>query len=171
MLSEELQDAINEQINKELYSGYLYLSMSAYCEAENLPGFAGWMRVQAQEEVAHAVRFFDYVNARGGRVVLKAIEMPPPIWKSPTEMFEQVLEHERKVTGMINRLYELAVKQNDYATQMELQWFITEQVEEEESAGQVVTQLTRMGEQPMGLLMLDRQLGERQVEASAEEAQ
>lgn len=171
MLSEELQDAINEQINKELYSGYLYLSMSAYCEAENLPGFAGWMRVQAQEEVAHAMRFFDYVNARGGRVVLKAIEMPPPIWKSPTEMFDQVLEHERKVTGMINRLYELAVEENDYATQMELQWFVTEQVEEEESAGQVVTQLKRVGEQPMGLLMLDRQLGERQVEASPEEAQ
>jgi len=171
MLGEKLQDAINEQVNKELYSAYLYLSMSAYCEAENLPGFAGWMRAQAQEEVAHAMRFFDYVISRGNRVVLKAIEMPPPIWKSPTEMFEQVLEHERKVTGMINRLYELAVKENDYATQMELQWFITEQVEEEESAGQVVDQLKRVGDQPMGLLMLDRQLGERQAEAGTEETQ
>lgn len=169
MLSEKLQNALNEQINKELYSAYLYLSMSAYCEAENLPGFADWMRVQAQEEVAHAMRFFDYVNARGGRVVLKAIEMPPPIWKSPLEMFQQVLEHERKVTGMINRLYELASKENDHATQIELQWFITEQVEEEESAGQVVEQLKRVFEQPMGLFMLDRQLGERGAAAGAED--
>ena len=170
MLGKKLEDAINEQINKELYSSYLYLSMSAYCEAESLPGFADWMRVQAQEEVGHAMHFFDYVNARGGRVVLKAIEMPPPIWKSPLEMFEQVLEHERKVTGMINRLYELALIEKDYATQMELQWFVTEQVEEEESAGQVVDQLKRVGEQPVGLLMLDRQLGERgAAEALGEE--
>jgi ferritin len=169
MLSKKLEDAINEQINKELYSGYLYLSMSAYCESESLPGFAGWMRAQAQEEVGHAMRLFDYIGARGGRVVLEAIEMPPPVWKSPQEMFEQVLEHERKVTGMINRLYELALQENDYATQMELQWFITEQVEEEESAGQVVDQLKRVGDQPMGLLMMDRQLGERQAGAGAEE--
>ena len=170
MLGKKLEDAINEQINKELYSGYLYLSMSAYCEAESLPGFADWMRAQAQEEVGHAMHFFDYVNARGGRVVLKAIEMPPPIWKSPLEMFQQVLEHERKVTGMINRLYELASKENDHAAQIELQWFVTEQVEEEESAGQVVDQLKRVGEQPVGLLMLDRQLGEREAaEAMGEE--
>jgi ferritin len=161
MLSEKLQDAMNEQINKELYSAYLYLSMSAYSEAENLSGFAGWMRAQAQEEVAHAMRFFDYLNSRGGRVVLKVIDVPPPVWKSPVEMFQQVLEHERKVTGMINRLYELALKENDYAAQTELQWFITEQVEEEESAGQVVEQLKRVFEQPMGLFMLDKQLGER----------
>ena len=163
MLGKKLEDAINEQINKELYSAYLYLSMSAYCEAESLSGFAGWMRAQAQEETAHAMRFFDYVNARGGRVVLKEIEVPPPVWKSPLEMFEQVLEHERKVTGMINRIYELALSENDYATQMELQWFITEQVEEEESAGAVVGQLKRVGDQPMGLLMMDKQLGERQA--------
>ena len=163
MLGKKLEDAINEQINKELYSAYLYLSMSDYCEAESLSGFAGWMRAQAQEETAHAMRFFDYVNARGGRVVLKEIEVPPPVWKSPLEMFEQVLEHERKVTGMINRIYELALSENDYATQMELQWFITEQVEEEESAGAVVGQLKRVGDQPMGLLMMDKQLGERQA--------
>lgn len=161
MMGERLQEAINEQINKELYSAYLYLSMSAYCEAEGLSGFAAWMRAQAQEEVGHAMRFFDHVNARGGRVVLKAIEVPPPIWKSPLEMFEQALEHERKVTGMINRLYQLALGENDYATQIELQWFIIEQVEEEESAGAVVEQLKRMGDQPMGLLMLDRELGQR----------
>ena len=163
MLSKKLEEAINEQINKELYSGYLYLSMSAYCEAENLPGAANWMRIQAQEELGHAMRLFDHVKARGGRVVLKAIEMPPPVWKSPLEMFEEVLEHERKVTGLINRLYEVALSENDYATQMELHWFITEQVEEEESAGQVVEQLRRVGDQPMGLLMLDGQLGQRQA--------
>lgn len=162
MMGERLQEAINEQINKELYSAYLYLSMAAYCEAEGLSGFAAWMRAQAQEEVGHAMRFFDHVNARGGRVVLKAIEVPAPIWKSPLEMFEQVLEHERKVTGMINRLYQLALSENDYATQIELQWFITEQVEEEKSAGAVVGQLQRIGDQPMGLLMLDKELGQRQ---------
>jgi ferritin len=169
MLSKKLEEAINEQINKELYSGYLYLSMSAYCEADNLHGAAHWMRVQAQEELGHAMRLFDYVNARGGRVVLKAIEVPPPVWKSPLEMFEEVLAHERKVTGLINRLYEVALSENDYATQMELQWFITEQVEEEESAGQVVEQLRRIGDQPMGLLMLDGQLGQRQAAASGGE--
>jgi ferritin len=169
MLSKKLEEAINEQINKELYSGYLYLSMSAYCEAENLPGAANWMRSQAQEELGHAMKLFDYVNARGGRVLLKAIEMPPPVWKSPLGMFEEVLEHERKVTGLINRLYEVALSENDYATQMELQWFITEQVEEEESAGQVVEQLRRVGDQPMGLLMLDGQLGQRQAAASGGE--
>ena len=162
MMGERLQEAINEQINKELYSAYLYLSMSAYCEAESLPGFAGWMRAQAQEEQEHAMRFFDYVNTRGGRVVLKAIEVPPPVWKSPLEMFEQVLDHERKVTGLINLLYQLALSENDYATQIELQWFITEQVEEEQSASAVVEQLKRIGDQPMGLLMLDRELGQRQ---------
>jgi ferritin len=163
MLSKKLEDAINEQINKELYSAYLYLSMSTYCESESLAGFAGWMRAQAQEEVNHAMRLFDHMTARGGRVVLKAIEMPPPVWKSPLEMFEEVLQHERKVTGMIDRLYELALSESDYATQMELQWFITEQVEEEGSAGQIVDRLKRVGDQPMGLLMVDRQLGERQA--------
>lgn len=164
MLGKKLEDAINEQINKELYSAYLYLSMSAYCEAESLPGFAKWMRAQVQEEVAHAMRFFDYVNARGGRVVLKAIEMPTPVWKSPLEMFQQVLDHERKVTGMIDRLYELARAEKEYATVMELQWFITEQVEEEQKAGQVLEQLKRVEAHPMGLLMVDRQLGERETE-------
>jgi ferritin len=129
------------------------------------------MRLQAQEEVGHAMRLFDHVNNRGGRVVLKAIEMPPPVWKSPLKVFEHVLEHEQKVTGLINRLYELALSESDYATQMELQWFITEQVEEEESAGQVVEQLRRVGDQPMGLHMLDKELGLRQAGAVAEGAE
>ncbi len=161
MLGKRLEEAINEQINKELYSAYLYLSMSAYCEAENLPGEASWMRIQAQEELGHALRLFDHVNAREGRVVLRAIEMPPPVWKSPLAMFEAVLAHERKVTGLINRLHEVALSENDEATLEELQWFIAEQAEEEESAGRVVDQLKKVGTEPMGLLALDRQLGER----------
>lgn len=165
MLGKALEDALNEQINKELYSAYLYLAMSAFCEASSLPGFARWMRIQAEEESAHAMRFFDHVNDRGGRVLLKAIEAPPPVWKSPLEMFEDVLAHEKKVTGMINRLYELAVKENDYASQMELQWFITEQVEEEKSASDVVEQLKTIGDEGMALLMLDRELGARQPPA------
>jgi ferritin len=163
MLGKVLEDAINEQINKELYSAYLYLSMSAYCESVNLSGFANWMRVQAQEELGHAMMLFDYVNDRGGRVVLKAIDQPIPVWKSPLEMFEQVLKHERKVTGLIDQLYALAVKENDYATQMQLQWFITEQVEEEKSAGAMVEQLKLIGDQTAPLLMLDKELSTRQA--------
>lgn len=163
MLGKVLEDAINEQINKELYSAYLYLSMSAYCESVNLPGFANWMRVQAQEELGHAMMLFDHVNDRGGRVVLKAIDQPIPVWKSPLEMFEQVLKHERKVTGLIDQLYAVAVKENDYATQMQLQWFITEQVEEEKNAGAMVEQLKLIGDQTAPLLMLDKQLSTRQA--------
>ena len=110
MLSNVLEDAINEQINKELYSAYLYLSMAAYAEAASFPGFAHWMQMQYQEEVLHALKFFDYVNERGGRVVLKAIDQPPTEWKSPQHMFQHVLEHEQMVTGLINDLYALAVK-------------------------------------------------------------
>jgi ferritin len=161
MLSKALEDAINEQINKELYSAYLYLSMAAYAEAASFPGFAHWMQMQYQEEVFHALKFFDYVNERGGRVVLKAIDQPPTEWESPQHMFQHVLEHEQMVTGLINDLYALAVKENDYAAQMELQWFITEQVEEEKNAGDIVDQLKMIGDQTMALLMLDKELGTR----------
>jgi ferritin len=161
VLSKVLEDAINEQINKELYSAYLYLSMAAYCEAASLPGFAHWMRMQAQEEVFHAMKFFDHVNDRGARVVLQAIDQPPTEWTSPLNVFQHVLEHEQMVTGLINQLYALAVKENDYATQMELQWFVTEQVEEEKNAGGVVGQLKMIGDQTTALLMLDSQLATR----------
>jgi ferritin len=117
--------------------------------------------MQAQEEVFHAMKFFDYVNNRGSRVVLKAIDQPTPVWKSPLEMFQEVQKHERKVTGLINQLYEVAVKENDYATQMELQWFVTEQVEEEKNAGDIVAQLEMIGDQTTALLMLDTELGTR----------
>jgi ferritin len=161
VLSQAVQDAINEQIKNELYSAYLYLAMSAHCQANNLPGMAQWMTVQSKEEVGHAMKFFEYVNDRAGRVLLKAIDQPPAEWKSPLVMFQAALEHEQKVTGLINGLYALALKENDYATQVELQWFITEQVEEEKNAGEIVEQLKRVGEQGPGLMMTDRHLGKR----------
>lgn len=162
MLSTALQEAINEQIKNELYSAYLYLSMAAYCEANNLPGSARWMRLQSQEETSHAMKFFDYVNDRGGRVVLQAIDQPPSEFESLLDIFQQTLGHEQKVTSMINQLYELAIKENDYPSQIELQWFITEQVEEEKSAGDILELLKAVGEHAPSLMMLDRQLGARQ---------
>ena len=161
MLSKVMQDGINEQIKNELYSAYLYLSMSAHFEAANLPGFAHWMRLQSQEEVEHAMKFFDFVNERSGRVVLQAIDQPPVEFGSSLDIFEQALEHERKVTAMINRLYKLALEGSDYPTQVMLQWFIEEQVEEEASAGQIVETLKMIGEKTQALLMLDRELGRR----------
>ncbi len=161
MLSKEIQEAINAQIHHEFHSAYLYLSMSAYMESVNFKGFANWMRVQAQEEVAHAMRLFDYVNDRNGRVTLRALEQPPASFKSVLATFEQALEHEVKVTGMIHDLYALANKENDYPTQVALQWFITEQVEEEDSATEVVDRLKIAGEDGAALLMLDTELGAR----------
>jgi ferritin len=161
MLSKVVQDTINEQIKNELYSAYLYLSMSAHCEAANLHGFAHWMRVQSQEEVSHAMKFFEFVFDRGGRVVLQAIDQPPVDFKSPLDLFQQTLQHEQKVTGMINHIYDLAAKENDYATQTFVQWFITEQVEEEKNASQILEQLKVVGDQPAALFMLDSYLGKR----------
>ena len=152
MLSKALEQAINDQIKNELYSAYLYLSMSAHFEANNMPGSARWMRLQSNEEVSHAMKLFDYVNDRGSRVVLQGIDQPPAEFGSPLE---------QKVTGMINHIYDLAVKENDYPTQIELQWFITEQVEEEKSAGDIVEQLKVVGDHGPSLIMLDRALGAR----------
>jgi ferritin len=161
MLSKTIQDAMNEQIKNELYSAYLYLSMSAYCEAANLPGFAHWMRVQAQEEETHAMKFYDFIYERGGRVVLQAIDQPPVEFQSPLHVFEQTLEHEQKVTAMIHDLYALAVQEKDYASQAFLQWFVTEQVEEEGNATQIVETLKMIGDKGQALIMLDRELGKR----------
>jgi len=161
MLGKKVQDAINEQIRNELYSGYLYLSMSAYFEANNLPGFAHWMRVQAEEEQEHALKFFDFVHDRGGRVTLKAIEQPPAEWDSPLAVFEHTLEHEQKVTSLIHQLYALALTEKDYATQVTLQWFVDEQVEEEKSATEIVETLKLAGAKGQALVMMDRALGQR----------
>ncbi len=161
MISKTLQTAINEQINFELYSAYLYLSMSAHFEAHTLPGFASWMRVQNQEETGHAMKFYKYIFDRGGVVTLKALAQPETKFKTPLAIFQQVLEHEQQVTARITKLYELAVKEKDYATQNFLQWFINEQVEEEKNATEVIALLEMIGDSPVSLIMADRQLGAR----------
>ncbi len=167
-MDEAVQDAVNEQIKDELFSGYMYLSMTAHFENGNLPGFAHWMRLQAQEELAHAMRLFDYMNRRGGRVVLQAVNQPPVEFGSALSVFEQALEHERLVTGLIHKLYELAAEKGDWATQQELQWFIAEQVEEEDSAGRAVDQLRMAGDDSVALLMLDQQFAARAPEEAGE---
>ncbi|MFN2160419.1 MAG: ferritin [Anaerolineales bacterium] len=164
MFNEKVMDAMNEQIKNELYSAYIYLSMAAHFEAVNLPGFAHWMRMQSNEEVEHAMKFFDFINERGGRVELKAIDQPPIEWGSPLEIFETALGHEQKVTGMINNIFETAVQEKDYPSQIMLQWFIDEQVEEEKSAGEIVETLKMFGEKDTVIMLLDRQLGERAEE-------
>lgn len=161
MLSKTLQKALNEQINREFYSSYLYLSMAAYAESKNLPGFAHWLKLQQQEEHGHAMKLYKYVNERGGSVELGAIDKPPSDFKSPTTLFGEVLNHERFITASINKIYEKAVKENDYATQVKLHWFINEQVEEEASASEILDTLKMAGEKGPALLMLDRQLGRR----------
>lgn len=161
MLSNTLQQALNDQIRKEFHSSYLYLSMAAYFEAENLPGMAHWMRLQADEEREHAMKIYDFVLDRGGRVTLQAIEAPPADFSSPLAVFEAAYGHEQKVTKSIHDLYALAVKEGDYPTQVMLQWFIDEQVEEEKNASLVVAQLRMIGDSAAALLMLDQQLGQR----------
>jgi ferritin len=168
MLNKTVQDAINDQIKHEFYSSYLYLSMSAYFETLSLPGFARWMRIQSQEEHEHAMKFFDFINDRGGTVELQALDQPPGEFQSPLDVFEQALAHERKVTALIHNLYALAVKESDYATQALLQWFVTEQVEEEKTASQIVEQLKMTGGEPSSLLLLDRELAGRGSEGAAE---
>jgi len=161
MLSDKLQKAINNQITHEMYSAYLYLAMSAHFEAGNLPGMARWMRLQAGEEQAHALRFLDYISGRNGRVMLQAIPQPPADFGTPKAVFDQVLKHEQDVTSLITQLYELAVEEKDYAAQAMLQWFITEQVEEEKNAAEIVAQLELVEARGTAVLMLDQRLGKR----------
>ncbi|MGC1376959.1 MAG: ferritin [Anaerolineales bacterium] len=161
MISTTMQDIINEQINKELFSSYLYLSMAAFFEEKNLSGFAKWMHVQSGEEREHAMKFYEHLVDRGGRVLLKAIEAPGAEWKSNLELFKEVQAHEAKVTKSIYDLYEQALKEKDYATQVLLQWFITEQVEEEKNAAEIVQQLELIDAHGTAVLMLDHQLGKR----------
>jgi ferritin len=160
-LSRKMQDALNAQIKEELFSSYIYLSMAAYCEANNLPGFAHWMRVQSQEELEHALKFYDFINDRGGRVTLQAIDQPPTEFKSATDVFEQTLAHEQFITGKIHTLYAMAVEDKDYASQIMLQWFVNEQVEEEKNASEILAMLKLVGDKGQGLIMLDRQLARR----------
>ncbi len=161
MIGKAMQDAINDQINKELFSSYLYLSMAAYFEDKNLPGFAHWMHVQEGEEREHAMKFYSHLVGRGGRVQLKAIEAPGADWKSSLELFEEVAAHEAKVTASINALYELALKEKDYPAQVLLQWYINEQVEEEKNAAEIVSNLKLIDARGTAVLMLDHTLGKR----------
>lgn len=161
MISNAMQAAVNEQINKELYSSYLYLSMAAHFESVNLPGFATWMHAQADEEREHGMKLFRHLMDRGGKVQLKGIAGPQTDWKTSLEAFQQVQEHEAAVTASIHALYELALKEKDYPAQVMLQWFIDEQVEEEKNAAEIVAQLELIETKGTAVLMLDHQLGKR----------
>lgn len=161
MINNKIQDALNKQINAELYSSYLYLSMSAYFQSINLNGFANWMRCQAQEELVHAMKFYNFINDRGGTVQLASIEGPPIKWDSPLHAFQDAYAHEGKVTSLINGLVDMAAKQKDHASVTFLQWFVNEQVEEEASADGVVQQLKLAGDAGSGLFMIDRELASR----------
>jgi len=161
MISKIMQDAINDQIQKELYSSYLYLSMSAYFADKNLSGFAHWMRVQEAEEREHAMKLYDFLLERGGRANLKAIDAPKTEWTSTLEVAEEVAAHEAKVTASIYALYETALKEKDYPTQIMLQWFISEQVEEEKNAAEIVSNLKLIEKGGTAIYVLDHQLGKR----------
>jgi ferritin len=171
MMSKTMQDALNEQMKHEFYSSYLYLSMSAYCDQANLPGLARWMRAQAQEETKHAMKIFDHMLDRGGRVELRELGRPPVDFSSPRDVFEQAHNHEQQVTASINKVYGLAVDERDFASTVFLDWFVQEQVEEEKTSGLLAEQLRMVGEDRPGLLMLDRELGQRKggaAEASSD---
>lgn len=170
MMSKTMQDAFNEQMKHEFYSSYLYLSMSAYCDSANLPGLSQWMRAQAQEEVKHAMKILDHLLDRGGRVELRQIDRPPAEFASAREVFEQAHHHEQQVTASINGVYGLAVDERDFASRVFLDWFVQEQVEEEKTSGLLAEQLRMVADDRPGLLMLDRELGQRRTgrEAPAE---
>lgn len=161
MISKAVVEEMNEQIKHELYSAYLYLSMAAYFESSNMAGMAHWMTAQAKEEQEHALKFYGYIHDVGGKVVLQAIEQPPADFKSPLAVFEAALDHEKKVTARINHIYDVAVKNSDYASQNFLNWFLSEQIEEEKNATQIVEWLKMAGESANALMMVDSMLGKR----------
>jgi ferritin len=165
MMNPKIQDAFNEQLNAELYSSYLYLSMAAYFESQNLTGMANWMRLQQAEEYAHGMKFFDFINDRGGRVKLAKIKEPRTEWESPLDVFEESCAHEAKVTGLINDLVELCQSEKDPAAGTFLQWFVTEQVEEEATVQAIKDNLKLAGNNTVALFMIDRELGQRKSEA------
>ena len=161
MLPKKIESAFNEQIRNELQSAYLYLAMAADCDKQSLPGCASWLRSQWEEEIAHAMRFYDFIIDRDGTVELKALDAPKVSFGSPLAVFERALENERAVTASINELYSLVQKEGDFASQPLLDWFVTEQVEEEATVGQIVDDLRRVGDQGEGLYLLDKELGRR----------
>jgi ferritin len=163
MISKKLENALNKQINEEIYSAYLYLSMSAYFHSLNLDGMAAWMKVQAQEEMSHGMKFFHFLGEMEGRVSLLAIKEPENAWKSPLAAFTAAHKHEQHISGCINNLYRQAVAENCYPMQIMLQWFIKEQVEEEATAAKIMHQLTQIKDSAQGLWMINRELGARQA--------
>ena len=169
MIGKAMQDAMNEQINKELFSSYLYLSMAAYFEEKNLAGFAHWMRVQTDEEREHAMKFYNFILERGGKVTLKTLAAPKTEWASNLELFKEASDHEAEITESIHALYELAVKEKDYPAQVMLQWFVTEQVEEEKSTAEIVANLQLIEERGTAVLMLDHELAKRSGEDGDDE--
>ncbi len=161
MLSEKMEEALNEQLNKEIYSAYLYLSMSAHSTNIGLPGFANWFMVQYKEEMDHAMKIYNYINEQGGKVKLKAVEEPPSEFKDAMDMFEKTLNHEQFITKSIHDLMELAIEEKDHATQIFLQWFVTEQVEEESNDNEILAKLKLAGSKGNGLFMIDKELATR----------
>lgn len=168
MLSNKMLKALNTHLNEELYSSYLYLSMAAYFEAKNLKGFANWMRIQSAEENMHGMKFFNYILQKGGKVTLTQINAPKVEWKNIPEVFADTLKHEQKITGLINKLVEAAITEKDYATHTFLQWFVTEQVEEEANVEEIIHKIEMIGDNKSGLYMLDNELGARAAEPAGE---
>lgn len=169
MLTQKIQDALNRQMNRELFSAYLYLSMAAYFESLSLTGFASWMKIQVQEEGFHVMKFFGFINERDGRALMQDIEAPETQWESPQAAFEAALKHEQTISGLINNLVDLSIEEKDHATNSFLQWFVNEQVEEEATANDVLQKIKLAGE-GAGLFMLDQQLGQRVFTPPAAEA-
>lgn len=161
MIDKKVEKALNEQINAEFYSAYLYLSMSAYFDSINLPGCAHWMRAQYGEEIGHGMKFFKYITERGGKVTIKGFDNPPVTWASPLAVFKAAYAHEQKVTGFINKLVEIARAEKDNATEIFLQWFVMEQVEEEQNADSIINKLTIAKDSPNIMFMIDHELGAR----------
>jgi ferritin len=166
-MKQNVQDALNDQINAELYSAYLYFSMSSHFKSLNLVGFANWMHVQAQEELTHALRMYNFVVDRGGRAIMEAIAKPPTEWNSALEVFEETYKHEQAVTERINKLVDLAIKESDHSTNNMLQWFVAEQVEEEASVDEILQKLKLIGDNGTGVFMIDQELGNRAFTAPA----
>ena len=168
MINSVVEKALNEQVNAELYSAYLYLSMAAALEDMGLPGFANWVRIQNEEETFHAMKIYNYIIERGGRVILQAIDAPPTEWPDVFTVFQEILKHEQHVTSLINNLMDIAIEQKDHASNMFLQWFVTEQVEEEANVDEILQQLKLAKESKGTLFMLDKQMGARTFTPPAE---
>ena len=161
MITDKMAQALNDQVNREMYSAYLYMAMSAHCNERGLKGFANWFMVQYHEEMLHAMKIYEYIQRQGAEVTLAAIQQPPTTFESPLDMFTKTLEHEQFITRSINDLMELAIAEKDHASQIFLEWYVTEQVEEEENDNDIIAQLNFIQDNPQGLMMLDRELAGR----------